>query len=322
MSDWKIRRAPTIQTEIEVPGDKSISHRAVIIAALSNGPCVIKGFLPSEDCMATVGAMRALGVTIEVADETTLIVHGTRRVFTAPTGEIDCGNSGTTMRLMAGILAGQPFRSRLVGDASLSKRPMRRVIEPLTKMGAKITAEGKDGRPPLVIEGGKLKPLQYVSPVASAQVKSAVLLAGMFAKGKTSVTEPTQSRDHTERMLEYFLVRPQKQGLTVSIFGEQTPESREFRVPGDISSAAFWLVAAAAQPRSRLLVKNVGLNETRTGVLAVLVRMGAAIREVIDAPQAEPIGVIDIQGARLRATEIKGAEIPNVIDEKIGRAHV
>ena len=153
-----------------------------------------------------------------------------------------------------------------------------------------------------------------MSPVASAQVKSAVLLAGMFAKGKTSVTEPTQSRDHTERMLEYFLVRPQKQGLTVSVFGGQTPESREFRVPGDISSAAFWLVAAAAQPRSRLLVKNVGLNETRTGVLAVLVRMGAAIREVIDA-QAEPIGVVEIQGARLKGTEIKGAEIPNVIDE-------
>ena len=285
-----------------------------MLAAMSNGPCVIKGFLPSEDCMATVGAMRSLGVAIEVADETTLIVHGMRGVFTAPTGEIDCGNSGTTMRLMAGILAGQPFRSRLVGDASLSKRPMRRVIEPLTKMGAKITAEGKDGRPPLVIEGGKLKPLQFVSPVASAQVKSAVLLAGMFAKGKTSVTEPTQSRDHTERMLEYFLVRPQKQGLTVSVFGGQTPESREFRVPGDISSAAFWLVAAAAQPRSRLLVKNVGLNETRTGVLAVLVRMGAAIREVIDA-QAEPIGVVEIQGARLKGTEIKGAEIPNVIDE-------
>ena len=315
MSDWKIRRAPVIQAELEVPGDKSISHRAVMLAAMSNGPCVIKGFLPSEDCLSTVGAMRALGVKIDAADETTLVVHGVRRAFTAPKGDIDCGNSGTTMRLMAGILAGQPFRSRLVGDASLSKRPMRRIIEPLTRMGAKVTAEGKEGRPPLVIEGGNLKPLQFVSPVASAQVKSAVLLAGMFAKGKTTVTEPTQSRDHTERMLEYFLVRPQKQGLTVSIFGEQTPESREFYVPGDISSAAFWLVAAAAQPHSRLLVKNVGLNETRTGVLAVLVRMGAAIREVIENPQAEPIGVIDIQGARLRGTEIRGAEIANVIDE-------
>lgn len=304
-----------MQTELEVPGDKSISHRAVMLAGLSNGPCLIKGFLSSEDCLCTVGAMRSLGVQIDFIDETTLIVHGVRRVFTAPSGDIDCGNSGTTMRLMAGILAGQPFRSRLVGDASLSKRPMRRIMDPLSQMGAKITAEGTDGRPPLTIEGGNLEPIHFLSPVASAQVKSAVLLAGMFAKGKTSVTEPTQSRDHTERMLEYFLVRPQKQGLTVGIFGEQTPESREFQVPGDISSAAFWLVAAAAQPQSRLLVKNVGLNETRSGVLAVLIRMGAVIRERITSPQAEPIGVVDIQGGVLKGTEIKGAEIANVIDE-------
>src|SRR5207248_219127 len=269
--DWKIRRAPTIQTELEVPGDKSISHRAVMLAAMSNGTCVIRGFLPSEDCLCTVAAMRALGIPIESADETTLIIQGKRRVFIAPKQDIDCGNSGTTMRLVAGILAGQPFRSRLIGDGSLSKRPMRRVIEPLAQMGAKVTAEGKDGRPPLVIEGGNLQPIDYTSPVASAQVKSAVLLAGMFAKGRTSVTEPSQSRDHTERMLAYFLVRPQKSDLTVSLFGELTPESRDFQVPGDISSAAFWLVAAVAQSRSHLLIKNVGLNETRTGVLAVLI---------------------------------------------------
>ena len=286
-----------------------------MLAALSNGPCVIKGFLPSEDCLCTVAAMRSLGIEIENADETTLVVHGKRRVFTAPANDIDCGNSGTTMRLLAGLLAGQPFRSRLIGDASLSKRPMLRVIEPLTEMGANITAEGKDGRPPLVIEGGQLQPINYISPVASAQVKSAVLLAGMFAKGKTSVTEPTQSRDHTERMLAYFLVRPQKSDLTVSLFGDLTPESRDFQVPGDISSAAFWLVAAAAHPRSRLLVKNVGLNETRTGVLAVLVRMGAHVREIVENEEAEPIGVIEIQGARLKGTVIEGKEIPNVIDE-------
>ena len=315
MPDWKIRRAPTIHSELEVPGDKSISHRAVILAALSNGTCVIRGFLPSEDCLCTVAAMRALGIAIENADETTLIVHGKRRVFSAPRNDIDCGNSGTTMRLLAGLLAGLPFRSRLVGDASLSKRPMRRVMEPLLKMGAKITAEGKDGRPPLVIEGGDLQPIEYASPVASAQVKSAVLLAGMFARGKTSVTEPTQSRNHTERMLEYFLVRPQKNELTVSIHGGLTPESRDFQVPGDISSAAFWLIAAAAQPRSHLLVKNVGLNETRTGVLAVLLRMGAQVREIVENEQAEPLGVIEVRGARLKATEIGGKEIPNVIDE-------
>jgi 3-phosphoshikimate 1-carboxyvinyltransferase len=315
MPDWKIRRGPTIQTELEVPGDKSISHRAVMLAAMSNGTCVIRGFLPSEDCLCTVAAMRALGIQIESADETTLIVHGRRRTFTAPKQDIDCGNSGTTMRLLAGILAGQPFRSRLTGDPSLSKRPMKRVIEPLTQMGATITAEGKDGRPPLVIEGGNLQPIDYVSPVASAQVKSAVLLAGLFAKGRTSVTEPHQSRNHTERMLEYFLVRPQKTDLTVAVHGGQIPESRDFQVPGDISSAAFWLVAAAAQPRSRLLVKNIGLNSTRTGVLAVLVRMGAQVREIVETEDAEPLGIVEVRGARLKGTDIGGKEIANVIDE-------
>ncbi len=315
MSDWKIRRAPAIHAEVTVPGDKSISHRAVMLAAMSNGPCVIRGFLASEDCLCTVAAIRALGIEIERPDDETLIVHGQRRVFTAPKGDIDCGNSGTTMRLMAGILAGQPFRSRLVGDASLSKRPMKRVIEPLRQMGANITAEGENGRPPLVIEGGKLSPIHYISPVASAQVKSAVLLAGMFAPGKTSVTEPVQSRDHTERMLEYFFVRPQKQDLTVSIHGGFTPESRDFQVPGDISSAAFWMVAAAANPHSHLLVKNIGLNATRTGIVSVLVRMNAHVREAVQTEEGEPLGTIEIKGARLKGTVIEGREIPNVIDE-------
>jgi len=316
MSQWKIHRAPVILTEIMVPGDKSISHRAVFIASLSNGPCVIRGFLPSEDCLATVAAMRALGIRIEQLEPTTLVVHGNRKQLTPPTESIDCGNSGTTMRLLAGILAAQPFKSRLTGDGSLSKRPMKRIIEPLTEMGAKITTEGPKGSPPLVIEGAKPHPIKYFMPVASAQVKSAILLAGLFAKGKTSITEPVQSRDHTERMLSYFLVRPQRDDLTVSIVGEQTPESRDFTVPGDISSAAFWMVAAAAQTGSHLLVKDVGLNETRTGVLAVLLRMGAHVREIIDeVDEAEPHGSVEIQGGRLKGTVIQGREIPNVIDE-------
>ncbi len=315
MPDWKVHRAPTIQTELTVPGDKSISHRSVMLAAMSNGPCVIRGFLPSEDCLCSAAAMRALGVKIEQPEPETLIVHGTRRKFTVPEHDIDCGNSGTTMRLLCGILAGQPFRTRLVGDASLSKRPMKRVIEPLTQMGASIRAEGANDRPPLVIEGGPLKPIHFFSPVASAQVKSAVLLAGMFASGKTVVTEPIQSRDHTERMLEYFLVRPVKEDLTVSLYGGQTPESRDFQVPGDISSAAFWLVAAAAQPGAHLLVRDVGLNDTRTGILGVLVRMGAGVREVHKNDEAEPIGSIEIRGDRLKGTTIAGKEIPNVIDE-------
>lgn len=307
-----------------------------MLAAMSNGPCLIEGFLPSEDCLCTVEAVRALGIQVDTAESeqfddpeltaqagenndalpgSRLVVHGRGGEFDPPEHDIDCGNSGTTMRLMSGILAAQPFRTRLYGDASLSKRPMKRVIEPLSQMGAKITAEGKDFRPPLVIDGGKLQPISYTSPVASAQVKSAILLAGLFAPGKTSVTEPSQSRDHTERMLEFFLVRPQKKDLTVSLHGGQTLESRPFTVPGDISSAAFWLVAAAASPKSHLLVKKVGLNPTRTGILGVLIRMGAHVSEVQLNDQAEPMGTVEIRGAKLKGTRIAGDEVANVIDE-------
>jgi 3-phosphoshikimate 1-carboxyvinyltransferase len=316
MESWKIEKAPSaIHAEITVPGDKSISHRAAILAGLSNGTCVITGFLPSEDCLSTVNAMRALGVEIDQPEPTTLVVKGRSRQLLEPSGNIDCGNSGTTLRLLSGVLASQPFRSRLIGDASLSRRPMKRVIEPLTRMGATLHAEGANGAPPLVVEGAKLKPLHYQSPVASAQVKSAVLLAGLSVHGRTSVTEPVQSRNHTERMLEWFLVEPHVEGLTVSVVGEKTPESRDFHVPGDISSAAFWLVAAAAQPGSRLLVTSVGLNETRTGVLAVLVRMGAHVKEIIKVEEGEPYGEIELHGGTLKGTTIHGKEIPNVIDE-------
>lgn len=315
MAHWKVKKAPLIQSEITVPGDKSISHRAVIFAALSNGTCVIRGFLPSEDCMCTVNAMRALGIEIEQPEPTTLVVHGKKRELSAPAADIDCGNSGTSMRLLSGLLATQPFKSRLIGDESLSRRPMRRIIEPLSLMGAVITAENPNNCPPLVIQGAKLKPIEYVSPVASAQVKSAILIASLFTKGKTSVSEPSQSRDHTERMLSYFLIHPKKDELKVSLQGDVIPESRDFTVPGDISSAAFWLVAAAAQPGSDLLVKNVGLNPTRTGILPVLIRMGAQVREIVEVEEAEPWGSIEIKGAQLKATVISGKEIANVIDE-------
>src|ERR1041385_7603364 len=236
--ELRIKRAPRIDTEITVPGDKSISHRAVIIAGLSNGVCKLVGFLPSDDCMRTVNAMRALGIRIEQPEPETLIVHGKKRVLSPPKEEIDCGNSGTTMRLLAGLLAGQTFESRLVGDASLSRRPMGRVIEPLRKMGADIVAEGPEQTAPLRIHGGSLRGINFKSPLASAQVKSAVLLAGLFAKGKTTVNEPEISRNHTELMFNYFLVRTVK-GVddTVSVFGDQVPESRDFMIPGDISSA-------------------------------------------------------------------------------------
>jgi 3-phosphoshikimate 1-carboxyvinyltransferase len=315
MADWKIQQAPTIHAELTVPGDKSISHRAIMLAALANGTGTITGFLPSEDCLATMKAFQQLGIEIKRLDDTTLVVEGRRGSFSAPVGDIDCGNSGTTMRLLCGILAAQPFRSRLIGDASLSARPMKRVIDPLTQMGAKITAEGEGGRAPLIIEGGSLKGIDYTSQVASAQLKSAILLAGLSAKGMTRVTEPDQSRDHTERMLAWHLLRPKKNGLTVAVPGGQTLESRDFRVPGDISSAAFWLVAAAAQPGSHLMVKDVGLNPTRTGVLAVLIRMGAHISEKVESGEAEPRGKVEVRGARLRGTTMGGKEIPNLIDE-------
>src|SRR5216684_3465016 len=223
--ELRVKRAPRIDIEITVPGDKSISHRAVIIAALSNGPCTLRGFLPSEDCMRTVNALRALGIRIEQPDPNTLVVHGKKRVLTPPKEEIDCGNSGTTMRLLAGLLAGQTFESRLVGDAALYRRPMDRIIAPLRKMGADIVAEGPEQTPPIRIHGGSLRGIKYKSPIASAQVKSAVLLAGLFAKGRTTVKEPSASRSHTELMFNYFLVRTAKDDDgSVSVFGEEVPQ--------------------------------------------------------------------------------------------------
>jgi 3-phosphoshikimate 1-carboxyvinyltransferase len=315
--EFRIKRAPRIEAEMAVPGDKSISHRAVILGGLTNGVCVLRGFLPSDDCLRTVQAMRSLGIKIEHPEPDMLIVHGKRRLLTAPSTEIDCGNSATTMRLLAGLLAGQSFDSVLVGGATLSARPMDRVIQPLRKMGANIVAQGPNETAPVKIHGVKLKGARHDLPIASAQVKSALLFAGLFAKGKTTAHEPFTSRNHTELMLNYFLVRTVREADdAISIFGDQTPESRDFRIPGDISSAAFWLVAAAAQPGGHLLVRDVGLNDTRTAVLGVLVRMGAQVREAVDdVDQVEPSGTVEVTGAPLKGTVIQGKEIPQLIDE-------
>jgi len=319
--EFRVRSAKPISAEMTVPGDKSISHRSIMIAALSNGRCEISGFLPSSDCLATIGAMRALGIKIDVLEETSagpvkVAVHGKSLELVEPTTPIDCGNSGTTMRLVSGILAAQPFRSQLIGDASLSRRPMNRIIEPLSEMGAEIGAEGEKGCPPLNIKGGSLTPIHYELPVASAQVKSAVLLAGLFTQGKTTVTQPEITRDHTERMFRQFQVKTLTDGNEISIYGRQTPESQDFRVPGDISSAAFWLVAAAVQPGARLTIQNVGLNPTRNGIVDVLVRMGANITEsVTESDHGEPSGNITVRGNALKGIEIGGEIIPNIIDE-------
>jgi 3-phosphoshikimate 1-carboxyvinyltransferase len=315
--ELRVKRAPRIDIEIVVPGDKSISHRAVIIAALSNGVCTLRGFLPSEDCMHTVNAMRALGVKIEQPEPDTLIVHGKKRVLTLPKRDIDCGNSATTMRLLAGLLAGQTFESRLVGDAGVSKRPMDRVIAPLRQMGANIVAEGPEQTAPLRVGGGSLRGIHYRLPIASAQVKSALLLAGLFARGRTTVEEPSPTRNHTEVLLNYFLVRTaQGDNGNITVFGDQVPESRDFAIPGDISSAAFWLAAAAAQPRGHLLVRGVGLNHTRTAFLGVLLRMGAQVREAIEeVDQLEPRGIVEVTGVPLKGTVMQGKEVPQFIDE-------
>lgn len=323
MSTISVHSINHLEAELEVPGDKSISHRAAILGGLSDGACRIDNFLPSEDCICTLQAMAQLGATHEVLEEklgygpTSLIIHGRSMKLSAPEGIVDCGNSGTGMRLLAGLLASQPFESTLTGDASLQSRPMGRIIKPLEQMGASIEACGDDpGCAPLHITGGELKPTCYEMPVASAQVKSAVLLAGLFADGTTSVIQPSETRDHTERMLEYFKMPSHRDGQTISVSGGKTPVAAPLRVPGDISSAAFWIVAAASMPGAHLLIKNVGLNPTRTAILDVLIRMGADI-EVVKHPDecGESCGDIEVNGRALQGTEIKPEEVPNLIDE-------
>ena len=322
MSEFRVKAISKLHAEFSVPGDKSMSHRAAILGGLSNGICTVSNFLPSEDCINTLNAMKALGAHYEVLDELPgygpvhLRIHGQSMKLRQPAAPIDCGNAGTGMRLLAGLLAGQDFPTELFGDASLSSRPMGRITVPLAQMGANIETRGeKPGCAPLYIHPAKLHPIAYEMPMASAQVKSAVLLAGMFAEGKTTVIQPAETRDHTERMLASFQVSTRRDGHAISIFGGQIPESCDFTVPGDISSAAFWLVAAAALPGSRLLIKDVGLNPTRTAILKVLSRMGAHMTEIEHSSNGEPVGNIEIHGAELIATTIFLEEIPNLIDE-------
>jgi 3-phosphoshikimate 1-carboxyvinyltransferase len=322
MSTLRVKAISSLHAEFSVPGDKSISHRAAILGGLSNGVCEISNFLPSEDCLNTLKAMQSLGAHFDVIEQlegygpTKLRIHGCSMKLSAPQAPIDCGNSGTGMRLLAGMLAGQAFSSELFGDASLSSRPMGRITVPLAEMGAKLETLGeKPGCAPLKIHGGKLNPITYEMPVASAQVKSAVLLAGMFAEGTSTVIQPAATRDHTERMFAAFRISCRTKGLTISMPGGQMPESCDFTVPGDISSAAFWLVAAAAMDGSRLLIKDVGLNPTRTAILKVLSRMGAHMTEILHSSDGEPIGHIEIHGAPLKGTTLLPEEIPNLIDE-------
>jgi 3-phosphoshikimate 1-carboxyvinyltransferase len=320
-SHLTVRQAQSLGGEIAVPGDKSLSHRAVLFSALADGRTTITGFLPGEDCVCTMRALQAMGVSIEVESKTRLIVNGSAGKLKAPLEPLDCGNSGTAMRLLAGVLAAQPFPSRLIGDASLSGRPMKRIVDPLRLMGAKIHGQGEKHTAPLEIEGGSLQGIDYTLPVASAQLKSCILLAGLFGHGTTSVTEKTPTRDHTERLLAHFhappVVIPETNGTgkTIRVRGGTHLHAQDFQVPGDFSSAAFWIAGAAALPGADLTIVQLGLNGTRTGLLSVLLRMGAHIHESISDSACEPTGIVRVYGRRLRGTSISGAEIANVIDE-------
>src|SRR5262245_22760084 len=313
-----IEPARRLRGRLRVPGDKSISHRYAMLAALSDGPSTLTHFAPGADCRSTLACLRRLGVDIKEgpAGSVTVLGRGLHSL-SSPTVPLDAGNSGTTMRLMSGILAGQPFTTTMIGDASLSRRPMRRVIAPLERMGARV--ESSDGRPPLTIHGTPLHAIAHVPEVPSAQIKSAVLLAGLHADGTTSVEEPAATRDHTERALRAFGGTVRVDGLTVSVDGGQRFEGRTLAVPGDFSSAAFWLVAAAALPGSRVEIEEVGLNPTRTALLDVLRRFGArvTVTPVTDEDKVggEPRGTIVVEGDRTAAIEIAPDEVPGLIDE-------
>jgi 3-phosphoshikimate 1-carboxyvinyltransferase len=301
---------------ITIPGDKSISHRAVMFGAIAEGKTTIKGFLPGADCLSTISCFKEMGVEItQNGDEVTVVGKGIEGLQ-EPKAVLDVGNSGTTIRLMSGILANTPFFSCVQGDASIAKRPMKRVTNPLKQMGAKIDGREEGTFTPLTIRGGDLKAIEYISPVASAQVKSAILLAGLRAEGVTAVTEPHISRDHTERMLEAFGVNVTREGKTVKLAGGQKLTATDVQVPGDVSSAAFFLVAGAIIPNSKLVLQNVGMNPTRTGIIDVLETMGATFTvEPINEGASEPAANITIETSSLKGIEIGGDIIPRLIDE-------
>ena len=299
---------------VTVPGDKSISHRYAMLAALARGTTRIRGYSRGADCAATLGCIRAVGASAEWDDDNIVISGPPDARLRPPSHPLDALNSGTTMRLMSGILAGQPFASRLTGDASLRRRPMRRVIDPLTRMGATVSSD--EGRPPLDIQGTTLRAITHRPEVPSAQVKSCVLLAGLFAAGETVVLEPTPTRDHTERALETFGVRVERGDGRIGIHGGQQLEACELGVPGDISGAAFWAALAAATPGSEVVIEGVGMNPTRTAVLDVVHRAGAHINvEMTATTGAEPTGDLTVAFGDFRSFVITPDEVPGVIDE-------
>ncbi len=314
--DLIVRPASPITRTLSVPGDKSISHRSVMLGAIADGVTDIQNFLPGQDCWSTVRCIRQLGIKVNEISSTHLQVEGRGLDgLVEPEDYLDVGNSGTTIRLISGILAGQDFLSILTGDASIRRRPMARIADPLRQMGAQVWGRSNGRFAPLAIRGGNLKAIAYQTPVASAQIKSAVLLAGLYAQGETSVTEPSLSRDHTEIMLAAFGVPIQKDNLT-TIVRPGPLSGQPVVIPGDISSAAFFMVAGAIVPGARITVSRVGLNPTRTGIIDVLEEMGARI-SISNRVQSsgELMGDVTIEADKLRAVSIGGSLIPRLIDE-------
>ena len=305
-----------LKGELRIPGDKSISHRAVMLGSLSRGDTEITHFLEGADCLSTIDCFRRLGISIE-ADPERILVHGKGlHGLSAPDSVLDCGNSGTTVRLLSGILAGQTFSSRITGDASIRKRPMGRIIRPLRAMGASVESLESNDCAPLDIQGRPLQGIHYDSPVASAQVKSCVLLAGLYGDGVTSVTEPSLSRNHTELMLRYFGGKVETSGATASVLPEPDLRGGSVAVPGDISSAAYFLAAGLLIPGSEILLKHVGVNPTRDGILRVIRAMGGKaelLNETVSG--GEPAADLLIRSSALHGTTIEGALIPTLIDE-------
>lgn len=307
---------PSIQGEITVPGDKSISHRSIIFGAIAQGTTTVSGFLDGDDCIATIKAFKAMGVRIEGPKDQHVVIHGVgKHGLQKPNQIIDCGNSGTSMRLLAGLLAAQNFDSELTGDESLLQRPMLRVAKPLTLMGADISTV--DGKPPITITGSQnLKAIDYVMPEASAQVKSCILLAGLYAEGQTKITETGISRDHTERMLKTFSYPILKSENTLTIAADSECRGTDIVVPGDISSAAFFIVAASIIPDSDVFIRNVGINPTRMGVIHILNEMGADITILNTRSYGEePVADLQVKHAKLKGIQIPSTMVPFAIDE-------
>lgn len=314
--NMNITKSAGLRGELVIPGDKSISHRAIMFGALADGTTEITNFLQGADCLSTISCFQAMGVDIENGADRVLIHGAGLHGLKAPEKMLDVGNSGTTTRLISGILAGQPFTSTLNGDASIQKRPMKRIMDPLTQMGADIRSLNNNGCAPLEIHGGNLHGISYQSPVASAQVKSCVLLAGLYADGTTSVTEPVLSRNHTELMLSGFGAQVTSVGTTATVEPEPHLYGQKIAVPGDISSAAYWIAAALAVPNSELVLKNVGINPTRDGILRVVEAMGADItRENIHTVSGELVCDLIVRSSSLHGTVVSGELIPTLIDE-------